>query len=44
MTQGRRVQHNSFPGDQKLSPGIAGSEFPAAPEAGDEGWEEQTGS
>lgn len=44
MTQGRRVQQNSFPGYQKHSPGIAGSELPTAPEAGDERWEEQTGS
>lgn len=44
MTQDRLVQHHSFPGDQKHGPDISGSKIPAAPEAGESGWEEQTGS
>ena len=43
-TQARLVQHNSFPGDQKHGPDIAGSKIPAALEAGTSGWEEQAGS
>ena len=44
MTQARLTQHNSFPGDQKHGPDIAGSKITADLEAGEGGWKAHAGS